>query len=326
MQNIILPLNLDPPIKGYQHHAYKLGVLLAEDDKYMNFLYNRYIQLQYIPKNTCGFNFYCGVWEFPFFFFESEYIQMSTLAALKVSVLDYIWEKLSMGYYVLCDFDEYYVRGKKSYMKMHFIHDTLIYGSENGCFILAGYDESNHYGVQKIANEDFEKAFWSDYDEKKKDRRGRIIAFKRKPRTEDININLISSLLYDYINSCNTATRNYFYDISGENNLFGLAACKKLKESIYEKIDVRFFHIFWEHKDLMQKRVRHLINLGYIKEYRDEAYREIVHKALILRNIAIKLHIRDSEKEKERAVNLIESINNSEKEILECVLHDIYMK
>ena len=51
---------------------------------------------------------------------------MSTLAALKVSVLDYIWEKLSMGYYVLCDFDEYYVRGKKSYMKMHFIHDTLI--------------------------------------------------------------------------------------------------------------------------------------------------------------------------------------------------------
>ena len=42
MQNIILPLNLDPPIKGYQHHAYKLGVLLAEDDKYKMFFICRW--------------------------------------------------------------------------------------------------------------------------------------------------------------------------------------------------------------------------------------------------------------------------------------------
>ena len=165
-ESAVLPLNEDPPVSGYLRHAFLFSIL-ATDDLYLPWLFGgNYTQLVfdrdpdwmpldfYSPLGYSGTGFACP-------FLDTQWIGRSLIGGSSGSVVPFLIESIDDGYYARMTVDEFYLPGRFSYRRRHFLHSLLVHGYDRGrgLFRVAGYLENGEYGSSRVTFTELEAAF-----------------------------------------------------------------------------------------------------------------------------------------------------------------------
>lgn len=205
-----------------------------------------------------------------------------------------IIEGIDSNYYLFFYVDRYDIECAEEYQKMHCFHEIFVYGydlEQNQVYICDNFQDgkfiqtscsfqsiSRSYG-KILSQESFMK---------------KILYLKVCENTFcKLNIKKIEYNLRAYIRGEET------YSIIGEPTKieYGVSVIDLYVDYISkidgQWIDQRFFHLLYEHKTLMEMRVRSLLQLGYVdeKDIDIEEFVEQIQRALILRNLVIKYNL-----------------------------------
>ena len=176
---------------------------------------------------------------------------------------------LNQGYYAhLWGVDDYYLPGKTWYRERHFCHDLLIYGydSDEKTYLVYAYNQNWVYTTFEIPIKDCNRARASMI---KQNIYGNM--WVMKPNSEVIIFEpktAINNIKQYLNNTCNNASAktNEVYGIQVQNYLVKYMD-KLIDGSIaYEHMDRRIFRLIWEHKKVMQERLRKIeeeLNLNH---------------------------------------------------------------
>lgn len=328
MNKFILPINRYPLIRGYQHHAYPLGIMFAENNMFLSWFYNNYIQLIYSPEDTCYFNFlYNSFYNNPCL--DVTVIKKEELLPNKKNLTEYFVQKLSQGNYIFTSADEFYIPRRVSYKNQHFPHEIMIVGFdlEKQVYYVIGYDEKWDYTVTEVDISKFEEAFWVIGDVG-----WDVLLVKRNENKIPVDYNLdliqIAKLIDDYVNSRNTvytiATLDRLAPTRCAITSFGVNACYEFNNYLNKIIqenqdfDIRPFHIYWEHKKCMLMRMDYIYKNTGLSEINNlyEDYTLIEQRSLHLRNRLLKYRITFNSNFIKRSFDEIKSITTEESHIL----------
>ncbi len=306
MGQVILPVNKNPPVKTYHHHAFGLGILTTNPEA-MNWVYDNYILLSYYPKGgILTFDFYMDyIYCQPVF--EREYLSDEMLKASKVNVMKYIHNALEREYYVVACVNEFYIPDREAYKTFSFQHNILIYGYDNHkkIFYTMGYNEKGKYTDGQVTYSEMKTAN-PNRIELLKIREG----FEYKIHEE----NVVRQLKEFYGIQDITPVGSY----PEEGRLVGMDALIGLKEYIHEcihkgdSIDIRPLSILQQHSKLMLARIKkcNAIDVKVVEIYTEiDKYTEGIYLKTLMYNIRI------SEKIGNEIVNIWSAFFEKEKEI-----------
>lgn len=253
--------------------------------------YENYVQLYYNPDKflrflnikEVWFDFYGGYTE-PRRFLACRGIHLNDLE--QVNILDFIKESIDSNCYLYTYIDEYYTRLQG---KNHFVHDIFVYGydEENQKILVIGFDRKMNFTNYGVDFNQFKTGFDNGVRMAKltDQWKGANYCLVIEPKLEEdyryeFEMDSLLAALSDYLNSTNKYGRKNPHDTNyaiyqGENNVYGINTYDQLIECIrhdlecsssYERLDFRPFHLFYEHKRQMRKRMEFLgaaLDAGY---------------------------------------------------------------
>ncbi len=260
-------------ITTYLHRSLPLCVVLAYD-KYLPWYYSNFIQifsftdesgyveLNYLePRDCC-----------------SEIVDMVCLGynLLKKEecIIDFIIEKINMGYYLIMNVDEYYLPNKGDYRKNHFVHPSLIYGYDNDIEQLLGigFDKERLFSEITFDYSQFSEAYekgkihyknyapWCGWS---------AIQLMRPKSFEEeypFSIDRFLKELKNYLFSIGDSIRMYSFEYNKKQVEFGFKVydviIRNLENLLQGKltIDYRALHLLSEHKKCMYDRLNYVIS------------------------------------------------------------------
>lgn len=220
---------------------------------------------------------------------------------------DIIIEAIDRGDYLFFYVDWYYLSLTEMYKKGHLAHEIFVYGydTEENLFYVADNFINGKFSFEKCDFNELAQSYLynnSDYSFVKS------IRFLRVHENEgcNLNINQIIFGLKSYLNS------SEIFNLDGQlQMLYGMSIIdfylKKISSLNEEIIDIRFFHLFYEHKLLMEMRVNYLQEKRVIidNDKLGELANELKRDALILRNMVIKYNIT---KKRKNAIQVYEEL------------------
>jgi hypothetical protein len=274
-----------PPVSSYTSYG-ALFSIINEDA--WPWIYNNFIQIRFAHEwNILAFdNHHLFLSNCPFL--DYYIISKEFIISKNISLLDIIVEAVDLNYYLFMYIDRYYIPVYSTYQKQHFEHEIFISGYNlNKKTII--FSDNISYGKFETAEctiEEFEKAYWNISD---KHTFMTEIKFLRQRSNEQFKFNLknVINQLKNYLYSNETFDLLYLQDCD-----FGFKAYKKILQMIdssiekRELIDIRPFHIIYEHKLLMKNRILYMICNCYL-----ENNNIFLQKAIDLKNKY--LHLRD---------------------------------
>ena len=311
----ILPLE-DSPIQTYQGETFILDILLAHDNV-KNLCYNNYINMISSTEKDM-FKFANSLW----YDYENQgyaIMDMFHFRQLeKVSIIGFLKDRIDKGnYIILYQVDEFYLSYSNKYMKLHFSHDTYIYGYGDDYFYVMAYS-GRHLKKMMVPFAEMEQAILSQMSMSGDE----FSTFRVNPLA-DIHIDKNAIL----------SGMQMFIDCVGDNqcDLFGIAIYDSLVRYVEKFInyegeermifDLRFFRAIWEHDIMMCKRIEKLSTSMNIDPSIITQAKEIESLSNMIFSMSIKIYIlRDKQimgkvkecimdlKEKERA--LVEEMIN----------------
>jgi len=322
MKSISLPIIENPPIISYQHHAYYLGILFTNSDYHHQF-YSSYINLYYNRNESNQFNFVLEKWyaEESYFIFNKIGYSHSLDLIPKNELVDIIIKMLNLGYYVLGDYDEYYIPGRRAHNTLHFKHDFMIHGycKEREEFDLigyTGYTNRDAYGKSKVSFSNFMTALYLDSLS--------WIDFVKIDRNYNFKFDIeqTKNHICDYLYSKNT-----YHQYGNDYCSFGISAVADFANDMasnYDLLDLRYLRILFEHKVCMHLRINYLCENSYINNKSIyEKYAEVVEKHQMIFALSIKSIIKPNADSLTKIRDYIISTIDIEKHILEDVLMEL---
>lgn len=260
-------------ITTYLHRSLPLCVVLAYD-KYLPWYYSNFIQifsftdesgyveLNYLePRDCC-----------------SEIVDMVCLGyhllKREENIIDFIIEKINMGYYLIINVDEYYLPNKGDYKKNHFVHPSLIYGYDNKIEQLLGigFDKGRLFSEITFDYSQFSEAYeegkihyknyapWCGWS---------AIQLMRPKSFEEefpFSIDRFLKELKNYLFSIGDSIRMYSFEYNEKQVEFGFQVydvlIRNLENLLQGKltIDYRALHLLSEHKKCMYDRLGYVIS------------------------------------------------------------------
>jgi len=300
MTKMLLPLRV-PPVTSYLHHGYPMSIMM-EDPRSLAWIYSHYIQLCF-PMNeqlyATDFNFYhynypfSGHYICPFIYhkqFSMKLIQRySDFRAYMIDSID------DLNYvHVYCD--EYYVPHRAAYRQRHQIHGNLVYGYdlETREYAISGYDENGTFRNTRVSFAELEEAvkptehfdvFWYDM----------VMHYSKWDSHYEFDVEPVIELLRDYVQGRDTSLR-YGIRMFTTDKRFGkdiyplFASYIEAVKAGAMALDIRPFHLLWEHKQLMLDRMRFMIDNGFLRKDSElpEAYAPIERACFAIRGDALK--------------------------------------
>lgn len=331
--NIKLPLG-NPPVMVYQHHAYTLSIASLHPD-FEHWVNCNFIQLECFTDSLQDQNTPINFFSFINFIqtnplVKENYIERKYLSE-HVNFLDFFIQVIMQQGYVMTFINKYYVPGSMVYKKQHHIHDLLIYGCDlsRKVFNVAGYKEDFTYGYSEISFDDFVRAFNSiteGNNSLKEWAQGMHVLTVNLQSSYRFDLSSMLGLLEDYLYSRNTALRFGMYR-NPPGLTYGLSTYKEVDRYLTEvsdpSIDIRIFHVIYEHKKSMRTRMEYLLSKGILVEAGPlEEYRKLETLSLNLRNLVVKLKMNGQRKDMNQLRIMLREIKDRE----EAVLTELVMK
>ncbi len=254
-----LPIDINPPVKTYNHHAFGLGILLTDSES-IKWIFNNYILLSYYPEGgLLTFDFYMDyIYCQPVF--EREHIDDDMLSKCKIDIVKMIQIALDTGRYVIMCVNELFIPNTEAYHNYNFRHNIMVYGydKKKKTFLIMGYDENSKSASWEVGFKDI-KAAAPDQ-----------ITFLRPHNSYDFSVNptrIIDQTAMFYGKKELEPVGSY----PSKGRYVGIAAIKKLFEDVAEivhegePVDVRPFSLIKEHSELMSLRYNYLCSIKAIK-------------------------------------------------------------
>ena len=286
----------EPPITSYPIIANILSIIWPHKKKVMPWLCDHMIQLiirpDYIPTKADFYehadldNFICILYGCP----HLEWMRNNCYTAEYEKFTDYIEFQINNGYFVEPNLDNYYFEFSLCYKSYHLIHPTLIYGYDNDRKIVYVSDFYNHgrYIRKEISYDEINRSMKNDYI---------MNLYKYQEAEYLVNHKLMNMYLRDYLNAKDSSMRfEQSYQEYNHNVIFGIDVYDYIIDKMCNKdeLDIRPFHVLYDHKELMKLRLMFLndypeysCKLEGLLELNEEARRDALH----LRNLVLKYNI-----------------------------------
>ncbi|MEK5034056.1 hypothetical protein MKY96_21575 [Paenibacillus sp. FSL R7-0302] len=299
--------------------------IISDDERIRPWIYSNFIQIRYVID-----------WDV--YFFDNHdflidicpYINKSTLDRSLItqwtSFKDFIIHAIDNDFYVWCHLDRFYIPGYDEYLKQSNFHETLIYGydiNENTVYFSdnmadgAFKNSTCSFEIIEAANKEVyrERNFIS-----------RVILLKKNNKTDNYTINreyiidglqrlLFSKRSFDLIN-------NEVLCIYGLDVYHHLSSRITNRKEDLPKLDIRVFHLLWEHKKLMVMRLEYLNQISCLVNAQDlvKESKALDVKSYITRNMVLKYNMKPNKDSLESINRELISIRNNEQILLERIL------
>ncbi len=281
---VVLPVNY-PPITSWQWHA-SLFSILANEEYALEWIYSNYIQLRCYPEtdeitgNSIVFlDFMPGdssLKECPYLL--SEIISQEQILSYSNDILSFLLKTLDLSYYIfgICDETNMLNRGRR------ILHQLFIYGYdlESQIFYVGDFTFAGKYSYTTVPFEKVVEGFLNVqpgedfvFNHNYKGMRGLYLIKKNtEEKYYSFDTKFVKRTLNEYINGSNT--KEHFLQMRNNfsNNIFGVNTYNAiieheicmLEKKINTWYDYRPFHIMYDHKVLMENRLKYMMDKNYI--------------------------------------------------------------
>lgn len=259
-------------ITTYLHRSLPLCALLAYEN-YKPWYYANYIQV-FSYEDESGFI------ELNYLEPRDSYAEIADIICLgyhllrkEKNIIDFIREKINMGYYLVVNLDEYELPNKKDYLKNHYVHPSIIYGySDDCCKVKAiGFNKSRLFDKLEFNYDDLANSYesskihyinyapwcaWSAIQLIKPKSSSNLFPFSIKKFLEDLR---------GYIYSIEDTYRLYSFEYPDTKIKYGLNVYDILVKGMRKilngefTIDYRALHLLAEHKKCLYDRIDYVI-------------------------------------------------------------------
>lgn len=274
-----------PVITSFNHHAHILSILGCYDYA-MEWIMINYIQLfcHKYTETSCLCDFY---FSYPFeirpadtcYWLSTQKINRNRIAYMDTDIVTFVKDSIDQSQYVHLMVNLNYLKPSLCYQKKDYPHDILIYGYDEERKLLFCSDfvftKQHKYSFTEISYEDFKLAYYNfpfsfNYIDNVDHMKGNIHLYQIKQKEEvwsSFTPDGIIRSMKKYWNSdeleyiemfeghaywTEKATGIKVYDLLNEN----LQAQMRSKA---ETIDIRPFHVIYDHKHIMNLRMEFLM-------------------------------------------------------------------
>lgn len=267
-----LPAVAQNEITTYLHRSLPLCAILANHN-YMGWYYSNYIQI-FSYRDAKDFL------EINYLEPRDSYVDIADVTCLGYhlmqevkSIVDFIKEKIQLGYYLIINLDEYELSNKHDYMKNHYVHASIVYGYDDETRQVKGvgfdqsrlftdllfdYDElDNSYTSSKVHYLNY--APWCAWSAVQ------LIKLKSPGRQFPFSIRKFKQDLYDYIHSESDEYRLYSFEYDVNRVTFGIDVYETIVSELNNmlrgefNVDYRALHLLAEHKKCLYARLSYVI-------------------------------------------------------------------
>ena len=278
---------------------------IASDQKnFYDWIYNNFINICYLKyANIYYFDSHFTIlyncpWIFPYAI-PKKFLEDKWNKSLKSFIID----SIDLDCYLYFHVDRFYIPEADAYNNSHVAQTIFVYGYDldENIVYAAENIKAGKYTLFKVNFDDMEKAYFCCEFKDSNDQKDKPIYLFRKSKNVSYYLDLmeIKTSFHHYLHSTYTHKTPVFRPdatyINEDNIIRGFNTIDYLIESIQDnkQLDIRVFHLLWEHKAIMIGRLKFMEENGYLKngEYFNNAYAELEPKYLALRNMALKYNI-----------------------------------
>ena len=301
-----LKVKVQKDVTTYLNYSLPLCAILSDSNLYAWF-YEHFIQIYTLTDNDGNLwidyledrNFYKNITEY-------EIYGCNELKSVE-SIINLVTNRINLQYYVIVYVDEYYLPGKESYRKSHFLHQLMIYGydNENKTLKTIAFNKNKDF----IETEYTYEQFVESYEEAK-------IYYDLSPvwvtneTLELIRIKAIDSYEFNtqlFLKELKCYLSNQGdYSKIRQNNLIINGKKATFNYAIYDDLlfhlnnliqgkitmDYRYMHLMFEHKDIMYKRLKYISSKykvsDKLNELINEYLTEVTNSFELARNLFLK--------------------------------------
>lgn len=325
-----LPIIDNPWIQTYQIRNFELGILQNQ----VPWIYGKYINCCCHKKSFT----HCIGSHGRFFTKDNAMLMQkfkfdkSIFENSNWNFVEFVKNMIDHQWYVLGDFDEYYIRVKDAYKNCHFRHWAFIYGYDDiaETFLTIGYTRGGKYRKYVMSFEEYNNAIKVAFDQesdkyvKKHIDRIEFYAVKINPQYSfQLNLNDIYIGISDYLQSRDSYDNN-------EEDFYGIDCERKFSEYLLnipkddKIIDIRFSRLFMELKNIMLHRLKYLSSTSIISEDLVLQYETIANKQNVVHMLCIKYNITHNEQLLNNISDILSEVICLEQKILPKVNENIY--
>lgn len=225
-------------------------------------------------------------------------------------VIDYVVDKINLGYYVIIHVDEYYIPEKRAYKKQHYVHHSLVYGYDNSKKELKAIGFN---AEQMFAQFTFDyDLFREGYESGKLHYKGsapwaetnavELLRVRDFMKDYPFSVEKFALSLEEYVNSKEDfqvvyAQRFDKYVLEKDQLKFGLDVYDEIVRHLYNlmegvvTVDYRAIHLLLEHKKSIYKRLQYVVssyNVPVRLEELVDEYRKVMEKVDSARRLFLK--------------------------------------
>lgn len=310
----LLPFKLESPFSAYQYSSYFSGILLADNDKNkFNWLLSYSLRVK-ATEASFYVNFpgdcpilFKEIYNTPKDCFDRYQIDLPHhyIDDNRDNIIIIIKNMLCEGLYVHGYFDEFYIKCRSSYLKVHFIHDYLIIGFDDieQIFYLVGYTEKMIYKITSISFEEYINAVVNRSDHHSN-------SFNFIKINENFQFKFSEDMakrsLKEFVNSTD-------YSIyRTDDEIYGKSALLKFCSNNFMFYSVQNIVALGEHFFFFSELLKYLLQIQYLENNRILTESITNQKnILILKHLIIKYYFAKDEK-------ILLKVNDIIKKAVEC--------
>ncbi|MDP4145984.1 MAG: hypothetical protein Q8936_16095 [Bacillota bacterium] len=334
----ILPMEL-PPIDLYPYSANKLSVLLSHKETHPWFFSN-FIQTWISKDRPSSFRSYWS--DFLFFsgykfcpFYKTSTISRKLVQHKWNSIIDFIIDAIDLNYYAYLNINAGFIPEYESKEEKHWRHDIFVFGydKKNETLKIADFFKGYKYYYSEVSFKAFQQAYDNFNLTNETDFFNGISLESFENTDYEFDINFISNSIKDYLDGCNTTITTDLSELENKDDAaYGIEVYDVLGKHLQDIsmgksnfLDIRPFHMIYNHKTVMIQRLKYLEKLNYIKNADKfiKDYIDLESQSLNLRHDILKVIITRSDKVLDRARTKLEPISIREKQVLSDILYSI---
>ncbi|MBW5446726.1 hypothetical protein GE107_11705 [Cohnella sp. CFH 77786] len=332
----------EPDLVSYPHLAYPLAVLQAEPDS-LRWIYSNFVQLYLSDRgDEMMADFYSPnpFDQFVPILFGSPRLTRNLVRRCFPSFADFVRDSIDNDCSVWTFVDEYYIPGSVAYQNRFNPHGIMIHGYDDGnrLFHVAGFLTHQRFGTTFIHYDDMEMAF-NDFEppESKPYTEYTLLLkpYRNFMKACEFNLQWVMDQLEDYGLAKPSDRRMPAYELRQSSpHVWGMDIYDELRRRAEQVIENKFildhrpFHVLWEHKKIMNKRIAYMELQGYYSCSREtaEGWRDLERYAVVNINLILKYWMTLDKKHLEQLIDRLGKMKADEARIIEEMLHDYNLR
>lgn len=325
-----------PPVTSFPLLANMMSILWTHQHDTIGWVSESFIQLIFQHEIDIKYNQYINFYDYeiaynrPIFmacpFVDCSRFDRGILYFDKhFTFSSFIKKAINQGFYIHVPIDQYYISQAPLYKKKHFVHSSFIHAFDKKGVYIRDFFQGKYRQLYANYNEINQSFEGYEYDPQN-EYTTYISLLKYKNNKVRCNLNKV---LFDYVDYLNGTDRYRRYENDSRyrdvNFGYGIDSFDVLIRFIENNnINVKPFHIMYDHKVLQVHRLLHMYDIGGVKSSDlIEMAKQIRDDTFLLRNLSLNLIVSYSTVRAKEAVLLCRKIKSTEVELVNRIIIDL---